>query len=102
MVLTTNYKEQNSRKVIIDALSARTVARDGNCLFRSFSILLEDEGRHNMLRQKAKQYVFNVSDSQTIHPPTTIVGQLCSERSLSVLYIRNQQHYPLKFQQSLC
>jgi hypothetical protein len=36
----------------MDRLSVQTVARDGICLFRSFSTLLEYEGQQNKLRQK--------------------------------------------------
>jgi hypothetical protein len=34
-------------------LSARFVARDGKNLFRSLSILLQDEGRYRILRHKS-------------------------------------------------
>jgi hypothetical protein len=43
----------------MDGLSAQTVARDRNCLFQSLSLLLDDEGQHNRLRQKVVQYVYN-------------------------------------------
>jgi hypothetical protein len=41
--------------IVIDELSVRNVVRDGNCLFRSLGILLDDEGRYNRLMQKAVQ-----------------------------------------------
>jgi hypothetical protein len=55
MILATNFQKQNSEKLIMDGLSVWTVTRDGNCLFQSLSILLEDESRYNKLRQKAAQ-----------------------------------------------
>jgi hypothetical protein len=39
--------------VIMDGLSAQTVATVGNCLFRSRIILMEDGVRYNRLWQKA-------------------------------------------------
>jgi hypothetical protein len=42
-----------------------------------------------------------VFESQIVQPPTTVVGQVESERSISVLYILNRQNYPLKFQRRL-
>jgi hypothetical protein len=52
--------------------------------------------------QKATQYVYVLCEGQTIEPPTAIVGQVESERSISVPHILNRQHCKLKFQRSLC
>jgi hypothetical protein len=43
----------------MDGLSVQTVAKEGNCLLRSLSLLLEDEGQQSRLRQKAVQYMYN-------------------------------------------
>jgi hypothetical protein len=45
------------------------------------------------------EIVYVVSDGQIIHLPAAVVGQAESESSISVPYIRNHHHYPLKFQQ---
>jgi hypothetical protein len=42
----------------MDGLLVQTVLRDGNFSSRSLSILLEDEGHHNRLRQKAVQEAY--------------------------------------------
>jgi hypothetical protein len=75
----------------------KTVARDRNGLFRTLSVLLDDEGRYNSLGQKVAQYI-SVSEGQIIQRPTTTVGQVESGTSQSALHILNCQHYPLKFQ----
>jgi hypothetical protein len=41
----------------MDGLSVQTVAREEKCLFRSLTLLLEDEGQYNRLRHKAAQCV---------------------------------------------
>jgi hypothetical protein len=43
-----------------------TVARDGNCLFKSLSILLEDGGQYHRLRQKQYNILYVVSEGQII------------------------------------
>jgi hypothetical protein len=47
------------------------------------------------------EIVYVVSDGQITQPPTTVVGQVESERSMSVLHILNRQQ-PLEFQRGLC
>jgi hypothetical protein len=42
----------------MDVLLVQTVLRDGNFSSRSLSILLEDEGHYNRLRQKAVQEAY--------------------------------------------
>jgi hypothetical protein len=67
--------------------------------------MLEDEGRYNMFRQKEAQYVYVVSEGQSIQPPTTTVGQVERDGStpnVSVLYILDRQNYPLNFLWGLC
>jgi hypothetical protein len=49
--------------------------------------LLGDEGQYNRLRQQAAEEVYLVPEGQIIQPPTTTVGQIESEGSISVLYI---------------
>jgi hypothetical protein len=46
----------------------RCMSANGNCLFRSINILLVDEGKKNLLRQKVVQEVYAVSESQIIQP----------------------------------
>jgi hypothetical protein len=52
----------------------------------------EPRVRYNILRQKAVQYIYAVSEGQVIQPPTTTVGEDESERNISVLHIPNH-HY---------
>jgi hypothetical protein len=66
----------SEKYVIMDGLSLKTVARDGSC--------------------------YIIPDCLIFQPSTTIAGQVKSERSISVLYIFNHHHYPLKFQRDLC
>jgi hypothetical protein len=50
------FSEATAGKYInVVGFPVRSVARDGNCLFRSLSTLLQTEGRCNTLRQKASQ-----------------------------------------------
>jgi hypothetical protein len=75
----------------MDGVSVQTVTRVKNCLFRSLSLLLEDEGRYNRLRQNAIQ-VFHASAGQIAQPQITIAGQAGSERSIAVLYVFDYHH----------
>jgi hypothetical protein len=58
----------------MDSLSEQTVAREGKSLFRSLSLLLEDEGQCNRVGQKQYSKFVLCLPSQTIHPATTIAG----------------------------
>jgi hypothetical protein len=49
---------------------------------------------------KKTEIIYVVSDGQITQPPTTVVGQVESERSMSVLHILNRQQ-PLEFQRGL-
>jgi hypothetical protein len=40
----------------------------------------------------------SASEDEITQPPRTTVGQVDSERSVSILYILNHLQYPLKFQ----
>jgi hypothetical protein len=73
------------------------VAIEINFLFRSLSVLLEDEVEH-----KSVQYVCFISDSVIIQSPTTIFGQVESGRCISALYVLKNYRQPLKFQRGLC
>jgi hypothetical protein len=75
----------------MDGVSVQTVTRVRNCLFRSLSILLEDEGRYSRLRQNAIQ-MFHVSTGQIAHLQITIASQVGSERSIAVLYVFDYHH----------
>jgi hypothetical protein len=55
-IFTATSKATAGKQIIVDGLLVQTVPRDGNSLFRSLRILLEDEGRYNRLRQKAVGY----------------------------------------------
>jgi hypothetical protein len=88
--------------VYMVGLSVPTVARDGNCVFRSHSVLLEDEGQCNKSMQKAVHWFYVTSEGQGIQSPTTIVGQVESKRStISLLSILDHHYHPLKFKGGL-
>jgi hypothetical protein len=59
--------------VVTDGLSVQTVAVGGKCLFRSLSILLEDEGQYSKLRQKRyKNFVLCLRAKSFNHHLTTV------------------------------
>jgi hypothetical protein len=62
---------------------------------------MEDEGRYNILRKKAVQNVYILSEGQVIQPPSTVTGQVKGGKNISVLYILNRQYCPLKFQRNV-
>jgi hypothetical protein len=65
-MVTSGIRDRFSDAVQRYELSVQTVARDGNCLFRSLSIMLEVEGRYNRVRQNVVQLVRVVSEGQII------------------------------------
>jgi hypothetical protein len=46
----------------MDGISVQIVARKENCLFRSLSVVFEDEGSYNELIQRAIKAVYVVSE----------------------------------------
>jgi hypothetical protein len=71
----------------MDGLSVQTTATDENYVYLNLSILLQDEGLYNRLRQKRGTVSFVLSEGQIIQPPT--------ERSISVLHTCNRHLCPL-------
>jgi hypothetical protein len=78
--------------LITKTLSVQTVARDGNCLFRILSTLLEDECRYSTLRHKEVQSVYAASDGQIILSLATADDQAESEGSTCVPRVLNRHH----------
>jgi hypothetical protein len=66
----------------MEGLSVQTVISDGDCVFRSVSILLEDERQDN----KSRGEKFVVPEGQIIQPTSTVVGESESERSAVCLF----------------
>jgi hypothetical protein len=64
-------------------LLVQTIARDGNCLFRGLSMLLDDS-QYKSLRRKAAQEGSLVSEDQLIQIPTINAGQVDTKKKKSV------------------
>jgi hypothetical protein len=79
-------------QVIVDRLSKQTLTRDANNLFQNLSILKEDEKQCSKIKEKAAK-------GQIIQPPAIIICHL-ERKNMSVFYILNDHHYPLKFKRS--
>jgi hypothetical protein len=69
----------------MEGLSLQTVARDGHCLLRSFSLLLEDKNQYNRLTQTVVQYVYVLgNDSVHLFQLMRITNWITKERLQSV------------------